>query len=113
VKNPGSVRLDFKEFTYEIHFALSSDDFERRLGETGTEKESEFSMDKLRVLFGKRSWFEGYEYIFLEPGERSQFSFVASLPAEATMVALHCEFIDKNEHVETVRKCYAVLTTSP
>jgi hypothetical protein len=57
-----------------------------RLGETGTEKESEFSMGKLRVLFGKRSWFEGYDYIFLEPGERSRFSFVASLPAEATMV---------------------------
>jgi len=61
-------------------------------------------------LFGKRSWFEGYDYIFLEPGERSRFSFAASLPAEATMVALHCEFIDKDEHVEIVKKCYAVPT---
>jgi hypothetical protein len=38
VKNPGNVRLDFKEFTYELQYALSSDEFPRQTTEEGTAK---------------------------------------------------------------------------
>jgi hypothetical protein len=157
VKNPGTVRLDFKEFTYELHHALSSDDFSKQTTKEGDSKESNLGVGSLRILF-KRSWLNGWEiseinsategedgkdgkveeeirnaisppawcalqlvaagkagedddYTYLEPGERSRYSFVASLPADTAIVFLQCDFYDKNDHVESVKKMYAVPAT--
>jgi len=139
VKNPGNVRLNFKEFTYELHHALSSDDFSRQTTEGGTAEGSDLGVGSLRVLF-MGSWLnEGEdgkaeeetqkaisppawcalqlvsarkagedEYTYLEPGERTRYSFLASLPADTTVVLLKCDFYDKNDHVESVRKGYSV-----
>ena len=49
--------------------------------------------------------------MYLETGERWRYSFLASLPADTTMVLLLCEFYDANEHVESVKKSYAVPAT--
>jgi hypothetical protein len=111
VKNPGSVRLDFKAFTYELHYALSSDDFGSEAAEEGIAKETTLRADTFRSKF-KHSWLEDGEYMFLEPGERSRYSFLASLPAETTMVLLLCEFYDTKKHVESVRRSYAVPANS-
>jgi hypothetical protein len=46
--------------------------------------------------------------MYLDPGERSRLSFLASLPEEVTMVVVHCEFIDTNADVELVTKAYTV-----
>jgi hypothetical protein len=140
VKNPGNVRLDFKEFTYELHHALSSDDFSKQTTKESTAKESDLGVnDRLKVLF-KRSWLkegedgkaeeetrkaiippawsalqlvaagmvEEVDYWYLEPGERSRYAFLASLPPNTTIVVLQCDFYDKNDHVESVRKSFAV-----
>ncbi len=143
VKNPGNVRLDFKEFTYELHHAQSSDDFSKQTTEEGTAKESNLGLGSLRVLF-KRSWLkegedgndgkveeetqkaisppawcalqlvaagltgEDDDYTYLEPGERSRYAFLASLPADTRIVLLQCDFYDKNDHVESVKKIYGV-----
>jgi hypothetical protein len=56
----------------------------------------------------KRSWLENFDYMYLEPGERSRHSFLASLPIDATIVSIACEFTDSKGDVETVRKSYAV-----
>ena len=110
VKNPGSVRLDFKAFTYELHYALSSDNFGNEAGEEGIAKQTTLRADTFRSKF-KHSWLEDDEYMFLEPGERSRYSFLASLPADTTMVLLLCEFYDTKEHVESVRRSYPVPAT--
>jgi hypothetical protein len=145
VKNPGNVRLDFKEFTYELHYALSSDDFSKQTTEEGTAKESNLDVRSLHFLL-KRSWLKEGEdgndgkveeetkkaisppvwsalqlvaageddeddYTYLEPGERSRYAFPASLPADTTIVLLQCDFYDKNDHVESVRKSYGVPAT--
>jgi hypothetical protein len=110
VKHPGSVRLDFSAFTYELHYALPSDDFGGQNAiEEGIAKENTLSADSLplRHLL-KHSWFEGSEDIYLEPGERSRYSFLAFLPIDTTMVVLTCELYDPKKHVEIVRKSYAV-----
>jgi hypothetical protein len=60
VKNPGNVRLDFKEFTYELHYALSSDDFSKQTTEEGTAKESNLDFRSLHFLY-KRSWLKDGE----------------------------------------------------
>lgn len=109
VKNTGSVRLDFKAFTYELHCARSSDDFGSQTTEEGIAKEAT-PADSLRSLF-KHSWLEDFDYMYLEPGERSRYNFLASLPVDTTMVLLLCEFYDANEHVESVKKSYAVPAT--
>ncbi len=110
VKNPGSVRLDFNAFTYELHYALSSDNFGSEAGEEGIVKETTLRADTFRSKF-KHSWLEDGEYMFLEPGERSRYSFLASLPVDTTMVLVLCEFYDTKEHVESVRRSYAVPAT--
>ena len=146
VKNPGNVRLDFQEFTYELHYALSSDDFARQATEEGIAKGNNLGVGSLRFLL-KRSWLkegedgndgkveeetqkaisppawcalqlvaagltgEDDDYTYLEPGERSRYPFLASLPADTTVVLLQCDFYDKNKHVESVRKSYAVPVT--
>jgi hypothetical protein len=107
VKNPGSVRLDFEAFTYELHYALSSDHFGSQTMEEGIAKETTLPADSLRLKF-KRSWLEDCKSMYLEPGERSRYTFLASVPADATMVLLLCEFYDANQDVESVRKSYAV-----
>jgi len=48
----------------------------------------------------------------VEPGEQSRFSFLASLPSDATAVGLHCEFTDKADVTETVTKTYSVPTAT-
>ena len=50
-------------------------------------------------------------YWYLEPGERSRYPFLASLPADTTIVFVQCDFYDKNWHVESVRKSYGVPAT--
>jgi hypothetical protein len=60
VKNPGNVRLDFKEFTYELHYALSSDDFSKQTTEEGTAKESNLDVRSLHFLL-KQSWLKDGE----------------------------------------------------
>lgn len=143
VKNPGNVRLDFKEFTYELHYALLSDDFTRQATEEGATSASSPGFGPLRFLY-KQSFLneppeggdgrieeetqtassppawsalqliaagvpgEDSEYSYLEPGERSRYALLASLPADTTIVLLKCDFYDKNGHVESVRKSYAV-----
>jgi hypothetical protein len=121
VKNPGSVRLDFKEFTYELHHALSSDEFSKQTTKEGAAKERNLGVDdRLRILF-KRSWLkegedgkveqetrkaisppawsalqlvtaamddEEVDYWYLEPGERSRYAFLASLPPNTTIGVL-------------------------
>jgi hypothetical protein len=106
-KNPGSVRLDFKAFTYELHYALSSDDFGRQQTKDGVIKETPPEAIPFQPLF-KRSWLEDYDYMYLEPGERSRHSFLAALPVDTTMVVLICEFTDSKGDIESVRKSYAV-----
>ena len=107
VKNPGSVRLDFKAFTYELHYAVASDKFERPSTEEIVAEDTTLQADSLRTLF-KHSWLEDCDYIYLEPGERSRYSFLACLPADTTMVLLLCELYDEKDHVESIRKAYAV-----
>jgi hypothetical protein len=144
VKNPGNVRLDFKEFTYELHYALSSDDFSRQATEEGIAKGNNLDVGSLRFLLKPQSWLkegedgkveeetrkairppawsalqlvaagmadEDEDYWYLEPGERSRYDFLASLPADTAIVLLKCVFYDKNGHVESVRKSYAVPAT--
>jgi hypothetical protein len=143
VNNPGNVRLDFKEFTYELHYALLSDDFKRQATEEGATRASNRGFGSLRCFFKQsflEEWPEGEdgriekqtqpanslpawsaiqlvaagmsgedsEYWYLEPGERSRYAFLASLPADTTIVLLQCDFYDKNGHVESARKSYAV-----
>jgi hypothetical protein len=110
VKNTGNVRLDFNAFTYELHYALPSDDFRSETTEEGITKETALPADSLRLSF-KHSWLEDCHYMYLEPGERSRYSFLASLPADSTMVVLICEFYDANEDVESVKKTYPVPAT--
>jgi len=107
LKNPGSVRLDVKAFTYDLHYAFSSDKFERPADEDDAMKENPSLADALHVGV-KGSWLEGWDYLYLEPGERARFSFLASLPSNVTMVSLHCEFTDKADDMETVTKTYSV-----
>lgn len=106
VKNPGTVRLDFKRFTYELHYALSSDNFGSQTTEEGVAKKG-IPTDSFRAMF-KESWLEDCDYTYLEPGERSRYSFLAFPPANATMLVLLCEFYDAKEHVESIRKTYPV-----
>jgi hypothetical protein len=54
---------------------------------------------------------EDETYWYLEPGERTRYDFLASLPADTAIVLLKCVFYDKNWHNETVRKSYAVPAT--
>jgi hypothetical protein len=112
VKNPGSVRLDFKAFTYELHYALAADDFGKGPSEEGATKENTFRADSLRALF-KYSWLEDESDTFLEPGERSRYSFLASLPADTTLVVLSCDFTGAKDDVESVRKSYTVPPSPP
>ena len=107
VKNPGSVRLDFKDFTHELHYALASDNFGDQSTDGGNTKETTLRAEKFRLKF-KSSWLEDGEHMYLEPGERSRYSFLASLPADTTMVLIQCEFYDTMDYVEIVRKSYAV-----
>jgi hypothetical protein len=143
VKNPGNVRLDFREFTYEIHYALLSDDFAKQATEQGATSASDSGFGSLQFFYKQsflKEWPEGEgskaeeqtqkaisppawsalrlagagiadedsEYWYLEPGERTRHSFLASLPADTTIVLLQCDFYDKNRHVESARKSYAV-----
>jgi hypothetical protein len=107
IKNPGSIRLDIKDFTYELHYALLSDDFSRQIAKDSAIKNDNIKINDLPCLL-KRSWLKGWDYMYLDPGERSRLSFLASLPEEVTMVVVHCEFIDTNADVELVTKAYTV-----
>jgi hypothetical protein len=98
--------LDFKEFTYDLQYALSSDDFRHPETAEGIQKQTAVR-DALRPLF-KYSWIEDDFQTYLEPGERTRYSFLASLPPDATMVLLLCDFTDDKNHVESVRKSYVV-----
>lgn len=142
VKNPGNVRLNFKEFTYELQYALSSDDFPRQPIKERIAKRN--NVGSLRFLFEPVSWLkdgedgkvegetqkaitppawsalqlvadgladEDEDYWYLEPGERTRYDFLASLPADTAIVLLKCVFYDENGHNETVRKSYAVPAT--
>jgi hypothetical protein len=139
VKNPGTVRLIFKEFTYELQYALYSDDFPRQAIKEGTAKGNK--VGSLRFLFEPISWLKDEDgkaeeetrkandppawsalqlvadgladkdETYLEPGERTRYAFLAALPADTTIVLLKCVFYDKNWHNETVRKSYAVPAT--
>ena len=59
VKNPGNVRLIFKEFTYELHYALYSDGFPRQATKEGIAKGNNFG--SLRFLFKPQSWLKDGE----------------------------------------------------
>lgn len=140
VKNPGNVRLDFSEFTYEIHYAMFSDHFAKRATEQGARMASDGSLRFFYKQSFLKEWPEGEggkgeeqtqkaisplawsslqlaavgiadedsEYWYLEPGERTRHTFLVSLPAATTIVILQCDFYDKNGHVESARKSYAV-----
>jgi hypothetical protein len=136
--------LIFKEFTYELQYALSSDDFSRQATKEAIAKGENLGVGSLRFLFKPQSWLKDGEdgkveeetrnaitppawsalqlvadgladedetYWYLEPGERTRYDFLASLPADTAIVLLKCGFYDKNGHDETVRKSYAVPAT--
>jgi hypothetical protein len=110
VKNPGNVRLEISDFTYQLNYALAADDFGRKTIENDEPKEGTFREESLH-LGVKSSWVEGWDYTYLEPGERSRFTFIASLPPDSTVVLLHSELSDKNKDTEIVRKLFGVPTT--
>lgn len=106
LENKGNVRLNFREFTFEIRYALPSDDLGRKTVEEGSIEGS--GTIELPHVAAQGSWLEGFFDWYLEPGERSRFSFLASVPSDSTMVWLKSEFIDENDDLEPVFKLYAV-----
>ncbi len=114
VKNPGTVRLDFKAFTYALYYAVASDHIVKGASEKGTTEENTRAADALPPVFeGERSWLDAESHTFLEPGERSRYSFIAPLPVETTLVVLSCNFTGTKDEIESVKKGYAVPPSAP
>ncbi len=97
----GERSFGFQGVYYELHYALSSDDFQRQATEGGIAKKSNLGLP-LRFLL-KRSWLKDVE------DDNDGKVEEETQKADTAIVLIQCDFYDKNWHVESVRKAFDCL----
>jgi len=100
-ENKAKVRHQFKAFIFDISYAIPSDELENVVTKGKDGKDIVFSV-KFPHAAAKGSWLDDSEdpdgrldYGALEPGESDRWTFIVSVPENATMVRAWSELYDE------------------
>jgi len=109
LENKAKVRHKFKDFTFDVRYALPEDELENKIIKSDGEKDIVLSAEFPHIA-AKGSWLDDAEtaedrldYGALEPGESDRWTFVACVPEDATIISARSELYDEQseESVET------------
>lgn len=104
IENKGLVRHSIKEFTFDLRYTLSSDTLEA--------KAPFLVFIPHKACAG--SWLPpDWGETFIEPGLRTRYSCVVSVPEQASMVLIHGKFYYANRDWHTADKLIAVPSAEP
>jgi hypothetical protein len=98
IDNKGLVKHTINHFTFDIRYTLPSDPI----------KCTEKFLVYIPHEAASGSWLpKGWDNTFIEPGVRTRYSILASVPGNATTVLLHGKFLYKNKDWHTADKLVA------